>query len=178
MDTPFGDNPLAIVSAQYSIPEDSPYTQDLHNLIGYLLTSDPELRPSIWQVCEVVSRITGTTNHVTNVFRSPCPPNTLPSPKNARPVAKKPTNQSKPSITVTLPLTLLLQQLPRHPFQLRVKFVMATTSIEPEAVQSECRIPLERRQWTGCFWLCPIHSTKNRIRDQPDHSDWQSISYG
>ena len=34
MDTPFGDNPLAIVSAQYSIPEDSPYTQDLHNLIG------------------------------------------------------------------------------------------------------------------------------------------------
>ncbi|XP_064383805.1 AP2-associated protein kinase 1-like [Halichondria panicea] len=68
MDTPFGDNPLAIVSAQYSIPEDSPYTQDLHNFIGYLLTSDPELCPSIWQVCEVVSRITGTTNHVTNVF--------------------------------------------------------------------------------------------------------------
>ena len=34
MDTPFGDNPLAIVSAQYSIPEDSPYTQDLHNLRG------------------------------------------------------------------------------------------------------------------------------------------------
>ena len=28
MDTPFGDNPLAIVSAQYTIPEDSPYTQD------------------------------------------------------------------------------------------------------------------------------------------------------
>ncbi len=108
MDTPFGDNPLAIVSAQYSIPEDSPYTQDLHAqlerymyththptplhthththtpalspkcialmilplFVAYLLTSDPELRPSIWQVCEVVSRITGTTNHVTNVFVS------------------------------------------------------------------------------------------------------------
>ncbi|XP_064383799.1 uncharacterized protein LOC135332608 [Halichondria panicea] len=71
MDTPFGDNPLAIVSAQYSIPEDSPYIHmhktQLHNLRGCLLTSDPELRPSIWQVCEVVSRITGTTNHVTNV---------------------------------------------------------------------------------------------------------------
>ncbi len=38
--------------------------------IGYLLTSDPELRPSIWQMCEVVSRLTGTTNHVTNVFVS------------------------------------------------------------------------------------------------------------
>ena len=40
------------------------------SFVGYLLTSDPELRPSIWQVCEVVSRITGTTNHVTNVFVS------------------------------------------------------------------------------------------------------------
>ncbi len=34
----------------------------------HLLTSDPELRPSIWQVCEVVSRITGTTNHVTKMY--------------------------------------------------------------------------------------------------------------
>ena len=40
------------------------------SLVGCLLTSDPDLRPSIWQVCEVVSRITGTTNHVTNVFVS------------------------------------------------------------------------------------------------------------
>ena len=33
--------------------------------------------------------------------RSPGPPNPLPSPKKTRPVAKKPTNQSKPSVTIT-----------------------------------------------------------------------------
>ena len=34
MTTPFGEQPLAIVSAQFTIPQDSIYSENLHSLIG------------------------------------------------------------------------------------------------------------------------------------------------
>ena len=37
---------------------------------GYLLDSDPEKRPNIWQVSEVVCRMLGRKNTLSNVFVS------------------------------------------------------------------------------------------------------------
>ncbi len=112
---------------------------------------------------------------------SPGPPNPLPSPKKTRPVAKKPRNQSNPP-WLSPPSTLrglLPQPLPRQPFHLEINLAEEVTGLSRHSNNeyrtrsrpiSERRI---RRQWTGCFWSCPVHSTKNRIRDQPDHSgEW------
>ena len=41
-----------------------------HTLTGYLLTPDPDQRPTIWQVCEVVFRLKQSPNPVLNVFVS------------------------------------------------------------------------------------------------------------
>ena len=39
-------------------------------IIGYMLEVDPEKRPNIWQVSEVVCRMRGTLNTLANVFVS------------------------------------------------------------------------------------------------------------
>ncbi len=112
-----------------------------------------------------------------------CSPGPLPSQKKARPVAKKLTNQLKPSVTITPPST---QQgychsgyhdnhfISRSTSWKKLLVEVATiTSIEPKALQSECRIDriiIDERFWSFPFTPQRIHSTKNRIRDQPDHS--------
>lgn len=45
---------------------------------GYMLEGDPDKRPTVWQVGEVVARIRGCSNPLPNVFvRINCIPNHL-----------------------------------------------------------------------------------------------------
>ena len=37
---------------------------------GYMLEADPDQRPTLWQVSEVLARIRGTANPLPNVFVS------------------------------------------------------------------------------------------------------------
>lgn len=59
---PFGESSKAILHCQYNIPEKCRYSPELCQLIRFLLESDPEKRPSIYQVCEFAFKISGKDN--------------------------------------------------------------------------------------------------------------------
>ncbi|XP_062557178.1 AP2-associated protein kinase 1-like [Armigeres subalbatus] len=59
---PFGESSKAIVNCQYNIPEKCKYSSELCQLIRFMLETDPEKRPSIYQVCEVAFKISGKDN--------------------------------------------------------------------------------------------------------------------
>ncbi|KAH8409436.1 hypothetical protein KR222_005046, partial [Zaprionus bogoriensis] len=70
---PFGESTLAIQSGQFAIPDSSKYSRGMHQLIKYMLDTDMERRPNIWQVCEVAFRLAGKDNPVQNLHKSPLP---------------------------------------------------------------------------------------------------------
>lgn len=70
---PFGESALAIQSGQFSIPDNSKYSKEMHQLIRYMLEPDLEKRPNIYQVCDVAFKIAGKTNPVRNLTKSTVP---------------------------------------------------------------------------------------------------------
>ncbi|XP_055616457.1 BMP-2-inducible protein kinase [Toxorhynchites rutilus septentrionalis] len=70
---PFGESALAIQSGQFSIPDNSKYSKEIHQLIRYMLEPSIEDRPNIYQVCDVAFRIAGKTNPVRNLTKSSVP---------------------------------------------------------------------------------------------------------
>ena len=49
----FESSKLAIVDANYLIPEDSRYSDKMHDLIRHLITPNPKNRPSAEDVLEI-----------------------------------------------------------------------------------------------------------------------------
>ncbi|EDW77810.2 uncharacterized protein Dwil_GK24682 [Drosophila willistoni] len=70
---PFGESTLAIQNGQFAIPDSSKYSKGMHQLIKYMLDTDIERRPNIWQVCEVAFRLAGKDNPVQNLHKTPIP---------------------------------------------------------------------------------------------------------
>ncbi|KAH8263622.1 hypothetical protein KR044_011773 [Drosophila immigrans] len=70
---PFGESTLAIQNGQFAIPDSSKYSRGMHQLIKYMLDTDLEHRPNIWQVCEVAFRLAGKDNPVQNLHKTPLP---------------------------------------------------------------------------------------------------------
>ncbi|XP_034490909.1 AP2-associated protein kinase 1 isoform X4 [Drosophila innubila] len=70
---PFGESTLAIQNGQFSVPDNSKYSRGMHQLIKYMLDTDMERRPNIWQVCEVAFRLAGKENPVQNLHKTPLP---------------------------------------------------------------------------------------------------------
>ncbi|EDW11492.2 uncharacterized protein LOC6576047 isoform X1 [Drosophila mojavensis] len=70
---PFGESTLAIQNGQFAIPDNSKYSRGIHQLIKYMLDTDMERRPNIWQVCEVAFRLAGKDNPVQNLHKSAMP---------------------------------------------------------------------------------------------------------
>uniref|UniRef100_A0A0A9WIM8 AP2-associated protein kinase 1 n=1 Tax=Lygus hesperus TaxID=30085 RepID=A0A0A9WIM8_LYGHE len=64
---PFGESTLAIQSGQYTVPENSKFSQGLHNLIRYMLEPEAEKRPDIFQVSQIAFSLQGKENPVTNL---------------------------------------------------------------------------------------------------------------
>lgn len=91
--TPFGEQALAIVSGQFTIPDSSTYSDQLHRLIRYMLEPKAESRPTIWQVCEAAFKLAGQRNPVQNVFNSVRPPAILPEAKRESDTKKTPKKQ-------------------------------------------------------------------------------------
>lgn len=71
--TPFGDQVLAIMNGQFTIPDDSRYSDELHKLIRFILEPDPQKRPDVFQVSHLLFRMKGGKNPVLNVFKSKIP---------------------------------------------------------------------------------------------------------
>ncbi|CAH8541556.1 unnamed protein product [Schistosoma turkestanicum] len=70
---PFGDSILAIQSGNFSLPNNSPYSERLHKLIGYILNVDAFKRPDIYQVCALVFTLAGRSNPAQNLGNLPVP---------------------------------------------------------------------------------------------------------
>lgn len=64
---PFGESILSIQSGVFSIPDNSKYSKELHQLIRYMLEPDHENRPNIFQVCEIAFKLLGKDNPVANL---------------------------------------------------------------------------------------------------------------
>ncbi|XP_053680818.1 AP2-associated protein kinase 1 [Anopheles nili] len=71
---PFGESALAIQSGQFTIPDGSKYSREVHQLIRFMLEPDADKRPNVYQVCEVAFGIAGRTNPVRNLTKCNVPP--------------------------------------------------------------------------------------------------------
>ena len=78
---PFGESALAIQGGQFSVPDNSKYSPEVHALIKYMLTVDPEARPDIYCVSRVAFGVAGRECPVKNLHRSTAPDvKSLPAP--------------------------------------------------------------------------------------------------
>lgn len=64
---PFGESILAIQNGSFSIPDNSQFSIGLHKLLKYMLEPNQDLRPNIWQVCEIAFQLQSKENPVTNI---------------------------------------------------------------------------------------------------------------
>lgn len=64
---PFGESTLAIQCGTFAIPDASKYSRGVHQLVRYMLETDAEQRPNIYQVSEVAFRLLGKENPVPNM---------------------------------------------------------------------------------------------------------------
>ncbi|XP_067401921.1 AP2-associated protein kinase 1 isoform X2 [Emydura macquarii macquarii] len=85
---PFGESQVAICDGNFTIPDNSRYSQDMHCLIRYMLEPDPDKRPDIYQVSYFAFKLTKRECPIPNVQNSPIPAK-LPEPVKASEAAAK-----------------------------------------------------------------------------------------
>ncbi|XP_059488550.1 AP2-associated protein kinase 1 [Neocloeon triangulifer] len=79
---PFGESTLAIQSGHFTIPDHSRYSRGLHCLIKYMLESDQDKRPDIFQVAHVAFLLLGKDCPVQNLYKvAPIDVEKLPCPE-------------------------------------------------------------------------------------------------
>ncbi|XP_039379706.1 AP2-associated protein kinase 1 isoform X8 [Mauremys reevesii] len=97
---PFGESQVAICDGNFTIPDNSRYSQDMHCLIRYMLEPDPDKRPDIYQVSYFAFKLTKRECPIPNVQNSPIPAK-LPEPVKASEAAAK---KSQPKARLTDPI--------------------------------------------------------------------------
>ncbi|XP_050795814.1 AP2-associated protein kinase 1 isoform X6 [Gopherus flavomarginatus] len=97
---PFGESQVAICDGNFTIPDNSRYSQDMHCLIRYMLEPDPDNRPDIYQVSYFAFKLTKRECPIPNVQNSPIPAK-LPEPVKASEAAAK---KSQPKARLTDPI--------------------------------------------------------------------------
>ncbi|XP_077162297.1 AP2-associated protein kinase 1 isoform X7 [Paroedura picta] len=100
---PFGESQVAICDGNFTIPDNSRYSQDMHCLIRYMLEPDPDKRPDIYQVSYFAFKLAKRECPIQNVQNSPIPAK-LPEPVKASEAAAKKT-QPKARLTDPIPTT-------------------------------------------------------------------------
>ncbi|CAB4003662.1 AP2-associated kinase 1-like [Paramuricea clavata] len=70
---PFGESVLAIQNGQFTIPENSRYSKEMHSLIRYILEPDPHIRPDIYQVSSIAFQLRKMSCPVLNPSSSSVP---------------------------------------------------------------------------------------------------------
>ncbi|XP_043106424.1 AP2-associated protein kinase 1 isoform X3 [Puntigrus tetrazona] len=102
---PFGESQVAICDGNFTIPDNSRYSQDMHRLVRYMLEPDPDKRPDIYQVSYFAFKLARRDCPVQNVKNSPIPAK-LPEPIRAsEAAAKKSQTQTKARLTDPIPTT-------------------------------------------------------------------------
>ncbi|XP_073068243.1 AP2-associated protein kinase 1 isoform X14 [Manis javanica] len=100
---PFGESQVAICDGNFTIPDNSRYSQDMHCLIRYMLEPDPDKRPDIYQVSYFSFKLLKKECPIPNAQSSPIPAK-LPEPVKASEAAAKKT-QPKARLTDPIPTT-------------------------------------------------------------------------
>ncbi|XP_075592848.1 AP2-associated protein kinase 1 isoform X14 [Balearica regulorum gibbericeps] len=100
---PFGESQVAICDGNFTIPDNSRHSQDMHCLIRYMLEPDPDKRPDIYQVSYFAFRLAKKECPVQNMQNSPIPAK-LPDPVKASEAAAK-KSQPKARLTDPIPTT-------------------------------------------------------------------------
>ncbi|XP_020841041.1 AP2-associated protein kinase 1 isoform X8 [Phascolarctos cinereus] len=100
---PFGESQVAICDGNFTIPDNSRYSQDMHCLIRYMLEPDPDKRPDIYQISYFSFKLAKRECPIQNVQNSPIPAK-LPEPVKASEAAAKKT-QPKARLTDPIPTT-------------------------------------------------------------------------
>ncbi|XP_066570541.1 AP2-associated protein kinase 1 isoform X8 [Amia ocellicauda] len=100
---PFGESQVAICDGNFTIPDNSRYSHDMHCLIRYMLEPDPDKRPDIYQVSYFACKQARRDCPVQNVQNSPIPAK-LPEPIRASEAAAK-KSQTKARLTDPIPTT-------------------------------------------------------------------------
>ncbi|CAI5783419.1 AP2-associated protein kinase 1 isoform X11 [Podarcis lilfordi] len=100
---PFGESQVAICDGNFTIPDNSRYSHDMHCLIRYMLEPDPDKRPEIYQVSYFAFKLAKRECPVQNVQNSPIPAK-LPEPVKASEAAAK-KSQPKARLTDPIPTT-------------------------------------------------------------------------
>ncbi|NWI44787.1 AAK1 kinase, partial [Picathartes gymnocephalus] len=100
---PFGESQVAICDGNFTIPDSSRHSQDMHCLIRYMLEPDPDKRPDIYQVSYFAFKLAKKDCPVQNVQNSPIPAK-LPDPVKASEAAAK-KSQPKARLTDPIPTT-------------------------------------------------------------------------
>ncbi|XP_066495257.1 AP2-associated protein kinase 1 isoform X5 [Tiliqua scincoides] len=100
---PFGESQVAICDGNFTIPDNSRYSQDMHCLIRYMLEPDPDKRPDIYQVSYFAFKLAKRECPIQNVQNAPIPAK-LPEPVRASEAAAK-KSQPKARLTDPIPTT-------------------------------------------------------------------------
>ncbi|XP_061449229.1 AP2-associated protein kinase 1 isoform X6 [Rhineura floridana] len=100
---PFGESQVAICDGNFTIPDNTRYSHDMHCLIRYMLEPDPDKRPEIYQVSHFAFKLAKRECTVQNVQNSPIPAK-LPEPVKASEAAAK-KSQPKARLTDPIPTT-------------------------------------------------------------------------
>ncbi|XP_031433156.1 AP2-associated protein kinase 1 isoform X2 [Clupea harengus] len=104
---PFGESQVAICDGNFTIPDNSRYSQAMHCLIRYMLEPDPDQRPDIYQVSYHAFKLARRDCPVQNIKNSPIP-SKLPEPIRASEAAARKSqsqSQSKTRLTDPIPTT-------------------------------------------------------------------------
>ncbi|XP_044135216.1 AP2-associated protein kinase 1 isoform X9 [Bufo gargarizans] len=100
---PFGESQVSICDGNFTIPDNSRYSQDMHCLIRYMLEPDPDTRPDIYQVSYFAFKLAKRECPVPNVHDSTIPAKLPESVKAGEAAAKK--SQPKARLTDPVPTT-------------------------------------------------------------------------
>ncbi|XP_075457434.1 AP2-associated protein kinase 1 isoform X10 [Ascaphus truei] len=98
---PFGESQVSICDGNFTIPDNSRYSHDMHCLIRYMLEPDPDKRPDIYQVSYFSFKQVKRECPVQNMHDSVIPAR-LPEPVKAGEAAAKKT-QPKTRLTDPVP---------------------------------------------------------------------------
>nr|KAF6430803.1 BMP2 inducible kinase [Rousettus aegyptiacus] len=97
---PFGESQVAICDGNFTIPDNSRYSHNIHCLIRFMLEPDPERRPDIFQVSYFAFKFAKKDCPVSNINNSSVP-SALPEPMTASEAASR-KSQTKARITDTI----------------------------------------------------------------------------
>ncbi|XP_018110663.1 AP2-associated protein kinase 1 isoform X11 [Xenopus laevis] len=100
---PFGESQVSICDGNFTIPDNSRYSQDMHCLIRYMLEPDPDKRPDIYLVSYFAFKLAKRECPVQNAHDAVIPAK-LPEPIKAGEAAAKKT-QPKARLTDPVPAT-------------------------------------------------------------------------